>query len=160
MTQGQKEQIEPRRVLECRNRKTRPLSSFPLPCFLTKTISVPPGQYNLSPLLPHGEKVFATQYTCLIQSTKDPQDPYPSPCTLGKKSGLRTAVQCPFSLELAHCSNSVFHSNKLYFPFIVSHVEILFQPVPGPRHFWWPVLGAWGLFPTYYSLLLFHRDPL
>ena len=68
-----------------------------------------------------------TQYTCLIQSTKDPQDPYPSPCTLGKKSGLRTAVQCPFSLELAHCSNSVFHSNKLYFPFIVSHVWRFFS---------------------------------
>ena len=27
-----KEQIKPRRVLECRNRKTRPLSSFPPPC--------------------------------------------------------------------------------------------------------------------------------
>ena len=46
-------------------------------------------QYNLSPLLPHREKVFAllfpTQYTCLIQSANDPQDPYPTPCTLGIK---------------------------------------------------------------------------
>ena len=27
-----KEEIKPRRVLECRKRKMRPLSSFPLPC--------------------------------------------------------------------------------------------------------------------------------
>ena len=49
-------------------------------------------QYNLSPLLPHREKVFAplfpTQYTCLIQSANDPQDPYPTPCTLGIKVDL------------------------------------------------------------------------
>ena len=59
-----KEQIKPRRVLECRNGKTRPLSSFPPPCckyFFTFYIwiSGPPEQYNLSPLLPHREKVFA-----------------------------------------------------------------------------------------------------
>ena len=28
---------------------------------------------------------FPTQYTCLIQSANDPQDPYPTPCTLGIK---------------------------------------------------------------------------
>ena len=34
----------------------------------------------------------------------------------GYKSELRTAVQDRFSLELAHCSDSISHSNKLYFP--------------------------------------------
>ena len=34
----------------------------------------------------------------------------------GYKNGLRTHVQCWFSLELAHCSNRVSHSNTLYFP--------------------------------------------
>ena len=48
------------------------------------------------------------------------------------KSGLKTPIQCQFSLELARCSNSISHSNKLYFPLILSHVEILFQPTPGP----------------------------
>ena len=47
-------------------------------------------QYNLFPLLPHREEVFAllfppTQYTCFIQSVNDPQDPYPTPCTLSIK---------------------------------------------------------------------------
>ena len=40
----------------------------------------------------------------------------------GYKSGLRTPVQRQFSLELARCSNSVSHSNKLYFLLILSHV--------------------------------------
>ena len=41
--------------------------------------------------LPHREKIFAslfptpTHYMCLIQSTSDPQDPYPNPCTMGIK---------------------------------------------------------------------------
>ena len=30
----------------------------------------------------------------------------------GYKSGLRVPVQCRFSLELVHCSNSIPHSNK------------------------------------------------
>ena len=84
-----KEQVQPRRVLECRNRKTRHLSPFPSPCCNYSRISGPPEQYNLSPLLPYREKVFAfsssTQYTCLIQSANDPQDPYPTPCTLAIK---------------------------------------------------------------------------
>ena len=74
-----------------------------------------------------------TQYTCLIQSANDPQDPYLTPCTLGYKSGLRTPVQHRFSLELAHCSNSVSHSNKLYFPLILSHVWKFFSN-PHPDH--------------------------
>ena len=54
-----KEQIKPRRVLECRKGKTRPLWSFPPLCCNYWWISRPPEQYNLSPLLPHREKFFA-----------------------------------------------------------------------------------------------------
>ena len=45
----------------------------------------------------------------------------------GYKSELRTPVQGRFSLELAHSSNSVSHSNKLYFPLILSHVWKFFS---------------------------------
>ena len=45
----------------------------------------------------------------------------------GYKSGLRTLVQHWFSLELAHCSNNVYHSNKLYFPLILSYVWKFFS---------------------------------
>ena len=60
---------------------------------------------------------------CLIQSANDPQDPYPTLCTLG----IKTPVQCQFSLELASSSNSVSHSNKLYFLLILSHVWKFFS---------------------------------
>ena len=54
-----KEQIKPRKVLECRKGKTRPLLSFPPPYCNYERISGPPEQNNLSPLLPHtGMKVF------------------------------------------------------------------------------------------------------
>ena len=56
---------------------------------LPHVVTILMEQYNLSPLLPHREKVFAlllpTQYTCLIQSANDPQDLYPTSCTLGIK---------------------------------------------------------------------------
>ena len=45
----------------------------------------------------------------------------------GYNSGLRTPVEHQFSLELACCSNSVSHSNKLYFPLILSQVWKLFS---------------------------------
>ena len=45
----------------------------------------------------------------------------------GYESGLRTPIQCQFSLEQACCSNSVSHSNKLYSSFILSHVWKLFS---------------------------------
>ena len=45
----------------------------------------------------------------------------------GYKSGLRTPVEHRFSLELACCYNSVSHSNKLYFPLILSQVWKLFS---------------------------------
>ena len=63
------------------------------------------------------------QYMCFIQSANDPQDPYPTLCTLG----IKTPVQCQFSLELACCSNSISHSDKLYFPLILSHVWKFFS---------------------------------
>ena len=69
------------------------------------------------------------QYMCFIQSANDPQDPYPTLCTLG----IKTPVQCQFSLELACCSNSISHSDKLYFPLILSHVWKFFSN-PYPDH--------------------------
>ena len=68
-----------------------------------------------------------TQYTCLIQLANDPQDPLSHSLYPGYKSGLRTPVQHGFSLELTCCSNSVSHSNKLYFPIILSHVWKFFS---------------------------------
>ena len=35
--------------------------------------------------------------------------------------------QIKILLELAHCSNSISHSNKLYFPLILSHVWKFFS---------------------------------
>ena len=40
----------------------------------------------------------------------------------GYKSGLRTPIHHHFSLELAHCSNSVSHCNKLYSSLNLPHV--------------------------------------
>ena len=51
----------------------------------------------------------------------------------GYNSGLEYSVQCQFSLELARCSNSISHSNKLYFPLILSHVWKFFSN-PHPDH--------------------------
>ena len=50
-------------------------------------------------------------------------------CSLyyGCKSGLRTPVQRRFSLELARCSNSISHSNKLYLSFVLSHIWKFFS---------------------------------
>ena len=84
-----KEQIKPRRVLECRNGKTRPISSFSphvitinrfqvLLSSVTCLLSYPTGRRYLPYSSP-------TQYTFLMQSAKDPQDPYPTPCTVSKK---------------------------------------------------------------------------
>ena len=43
------------------------------------------------------------------------------------KNGLRTPVQHQLSLELAHCSSSISHSNKLYYPLILPHVWKFFS---------------------------------
>ena len=77
----------------------------------------------------------------------------------GYKSGLRTPVQYQFSLELVHCSNSVSHSNKLYFPLILSYVWKFFSNSHLDHDIFVAYMGTWGLFPTS-SLLLSHRDPL
>ena len=122
-----KEQIKPRRVLERRNGKTRPLSSFP-PTFR---------------LTINGFQILLSSTTCLRSypiegrylAYSSPQPVYvPHPISKWPTrplshslypdytSGLRTPVQRQFSLELAPCSNSVSHSNKLYFLLILSHV--------------------------------------
>ena len=123
--------MKPRRGLECRNRKTHPFC----------------------PSLPHvvtinGFQVLLSNITCLpsypIKRRYLPHSsPYPvyMPHPISKwptrslshslypgyKSGPRTPVQHWFSFELAHCSNSVSHSNKLYFPLFRSHDWKLFS---------------------------------
>ena len=85
---------------------------------------------NGLPSYPISRKCFSysspTQYMCLIHSANDPQDPYHTPCTLAM-SGLRTPVQHLFAFVLACSSNSVPHSNKLYFPLILSQVWKFFS---------------------------------
>ena len=70
--------------------------------------------------------LLSTRYMCFIQSANDPQ-PLSHSLYLGYKSGLKTPVQCWFSLGLAHCSNTVSLSNKLYFLLILSHVWKFFS---------------------------------
>ena len=88
-------------------------------------------QYNLSPLLPHREKVFAGLFPHPVYMphpiSKWLARPLSHSLYPGYKSGLRTPVQRQLCLELAHCSNSVSHSNKLYFPLILSHVWKFFS---------------------------------
>ena len=127
-----KEQRKPRRVLECRNGKTRPLSSFPPPCCkvllssITCLLSYAIGRRYLpysSP--PPGIRASSNQ-----QMTR--KTPIPL-LYAGYKSGLRTPVQPQFSPELACYSNSVSCSEKTLLPsHPVSCLEILFQPVHGP----------------------------
>ena len=58
----------------------------------------------------------------------------------GYESGLRTRVQHLFSFELACCSNSIPHSNKLYFPLILSHVWKFFSnPSPDHKKCYYPI---------------------
>ena len=124
--------MKPRRVLECRNRKTRPLSTFPP---IPNVVTICEFQ------------VLLTSLTCLPSDpTRRRYLPYSSPPSIhassnqqmtrrprshslypGYKSGLRTPIQCRFSPELARCSNSISHSNKFYFPFILSHVRKFFS---------------------------------
>ena len=76
--------------------------------------------------------LLSTRYMCFIQSANDPQ-PLSHSLYLGYKSGLRTPVQCQFSLELALCCNRISYSNKLYFFLILSHVWKFFSN-PYPHH--------------------------
>ena len=94
------------------------------------------------PSLPHavtvnGFQVLLSSITCLPSYptcltlphpiyvshpiSKCPAKPLSHSLHPGYKNRLRTRIQCRFSLELACCSNSVSHSNKLYFPLILSH---------------------------------------
>ena len=117
--------------MECRNGNTRPFLSFPPPGCNYERISGPPEQYNLSPLLPHTwRRYLPYSYSTSIHASSSQQMTRKTPSHSlypGYKSGLRTPIQRRFSLELACCSNSVSHSNKLYFPFILSHVWKFFS---------------------------------
>ena len=102
--------------------KIRPLSSFPTPCCNYYRISGPPEQYNLSPLLPHREKIFAllspSPPSICTSSNQQMTCKTPIPLLVGPLVGpCGTPDQCRFSLELAHCSNRVSHSNKLSLSF-------------------------------------------
>ena len=118
-------------VLEYRNEKPDPYRP-PLPHVVTINgfqvllsnitclPSYPIGRRHLCPTLPppsiHGssnQQMTARPWSHSL---------YP-----GYKSGLKTPIQHQFSLELAHCSNSVSHFNKLYFPPILSHVWKFFS---------------------------------
>ena len=122
------------RVLEYRNGKPRPLSSFPPPGCNYQRISGPPEQYDLSPLLPYREEVFA------YSSSHPVYMPHPiskwsaRPLSHSLYPGLRTPIQHRFSLELACYSNSISHPNKLYFPLILSYVWKFFFFFYFPTH--------------------------
>ena len=79
----------------------------------------------------------STQYTCLIQSANDPQDPYPTPCTLGIQfSSVLSRLQLFATARTAACQAflSITNSwNLLKLMFIESvmssnHV-ILYRPL-------------------------------
>ena len=84
-----KEQIKARSVLECRNRKTRPLSSFPPPCCNFQWISGPPEQCTCLPSYPIGRRYFLYSFLYPVYVphpiSKWPARPHPTPCTLGIK---------------------------------------------------------------------------
>ena len=121
VTQGQK------------NRKTRPLLTFPP---IPNVVTIKEFQ------------VLLTSITCLLSYPIEKRYlPYSSPHPVymphpirkwlarplshslypGYKSGLRTPVRCWFSLELACCSNNISQSNIMYFPLSLSHVWKFFS---------------------------------
>ena len=99
--------------------KNQTLIVLPSPMLQLLTDSCPPEQYNLSPLLPHREKVFALFFPRPVYVShpisKWPARPLSHSLYQRCKSGLRARVQRRFSLELAHYFNSVSDSNKFYF---------------------------------------------
>ena len=94
-------------------------------------------QYNLSPLLPHREKVFGLLFPHPVYMPHPisilPTRPLSRSLYPGYKSGLKTPVECWFSLELARCSNSIATLITLFPSHSVSCLEIPFQPAPGPQ---------------------------
>ena len=90
-------------------------------------------QTSLSIILPHRETVFTLffPHPVYVPHTISKWSSRPLSCSLypRSKNGLRTPVQCWLSLELAGCSNSISHFNKLYFPLILFHVwKFFFNP--------------------------------
>ena len=128
-----KEQIKPRRVLECRNRKTRPLLTFPpIPSSITiNEYQVLLTSITCLPCDPIGRRYlpYSSPHPVYVPHpiSKWPERPLSHPLHAGYKSGIRTPAQRWFSLELARCSNSISHSNKLYFPLILPHVWKFFS---------------------------------
>ena len=128
-----KEQTKPRGVLECRNGKNRPfhlslhhvviINGFQvLLSSITCLRSYPIGRRYLSYSSPH--PIYVPHPISKWPARPPSRSSYP-----GYKSGLRTPVQLWFSLELACCSNSVSHSDKLDPSFILSPIwKFFFNP--------------------------------
>ena len=128
-----KEQMKPRKVLEYRNGKTRPLSTFPP---IPNVITINEFQVLLTRITCLSSYSIGKRYlpyssphrVCMPHPiSKWPARPLSHSLYPGYESGLRTPVQRQFSPELAHWSNSVSRSNKLNFPLILSHVWKLFS---------------------------------
>ena len=115
---------------------------------LPHVVTVLMEQYNLSPLLPHREEVFALLFpppSILSSSNKQMTCKIPIPLLVPwVESGLRTSIQCWFSLELPYCSNSIFHSNKLYFPLILPHVWKFFSNLRIDNDMWYCSCGSFS----------------
>ena len=132
-----KEQIKPRRVLGCKNGKTR-LYRPSLP----HVVTINGFQVLLSsPPTPSGEDICLTHpapHPIYVPHpiSKWPARPLSHSLYPGYKSGLRTPVQRWFSLELACCSNGISHSNKLYFSLIMSHVWKFFSNLRPDHNTW------------------------
>ena len=124
--------MKPRRVLECRNGKTRSLCPS-----LPNVVTINGFQVLLRTITSFPSYPIGRRYVPYSSPLHPVYVPHPIskwPARLlshslypGYKSGLRTPVQCWFSFELAHSSNSVSHFHKLYLPLILSHVWKFFS---------------------------------
>ena len=127
---GERTEGKPRKVLECRSTKARPLPSFPPPGVTVNGFQVLRSSISCLLSYPTGRRYLPysspTQYTCLTQSANDPQDPsrsvYP-----GCRRGPRSPVQRGPSPELLL---SLLLSHTLFPSHHVSCLEIL-QPAHG-----------------------------
>ena len=109
---------------------------------LPHVVTINGTEQPVSPPTPEGEGTFPTLPPPRIRASSSQQMIRKTPIPLlVPHTGLRTRVHRRFSLELARCSNSVSHSNKLYFPLILSHVWKFFSNL-SPDHntgerCWW-----------------------
>ena len=109
---GERTEGKPRKVLECRSTKARPLPSFPPPGVTVNGFQVLRSSISCLLSYPTGRRYLPysspTQYTCLTQSANDPQDPshsvYP-----GCRRGPRSPVQRGPSPELLLLSPALTH---------------------------------------------------